>query len=458
MSKKSPHQGRHHQIVALEALQELNLNAAGLDIGDQEIWAAIPQDRLATAVRKFPTFTADLHALADWLIAAQVDTVAMESTGIYWIPVFEVLEARGLEVLIVNARHLKNVPGKKSDILDCQWIQQLHTYGLLRGSFIPAPEIRALRALIRHRDNLIKMRATHIQHIQKALQLMNIKLTSVLSDITGRTGMAIIRAILAGERDPHVLAHFRHGKCKLSQAEIARALHGNFQPEHLFSLQQIVALYDFYNQQIARCDAHIETQFSVFKPRVDLRQQPLPQPKHAGRRTRNEPAFDLRSQLYQITGVDLTTIDGIHVLTAQTVISEIGLDMHRWPTVKHFTSWLGLCPHNDISGGKVHKRYSKKNKNRAAQALRNAARALSRSQSALGAYYRRMRARKGVMKANVATAHKLARIIYFMLKHKTPYYDPGIQAYEAQQRAYRLKHLQRQAACLGMKLEPIAVD
>ena len=285
---------------------------------------------------------------------------------------------------------------------------------------------------------------------------MNIKLTSVITDITGLTGMSIIKAILNGERNPDVLAQFRHGKCKMSQQDIARSLHGNFQPEHLFSLQQIVDLYEFYNQQIAFCDSRIESQFSVFKPQVDLLLQPLPKPKYSGRRTRNEPAFDLRSHLYNITGVDLTSIDGIHVLTAQTVISEIGLDMNRWPTVKHFTSWLGLCPHNDISGGKVNKRYSKKIKNRAAQALRNAARALANSQSSLGAFYRRMRARKGVMKANVATAHKLARIIYFMLKHKTPYYDPGIQTYQAQQNAYRLKHLQRQAARLGMKLEPIA--
>ncbi len=456
MSKKSHNKRSNRKIVSLEALKQINLNAAGLDIGDQEIWAAIPEGRLDTSVREFPTFTADLHALADWLEAAQVDTVAMESTGIYWIPTFEILEARGFEVLIVNARHIKNVPGKKSDILDCQWIQQLHTYGLLRGSFIPTPEIRSLRAYIRHRDNLIKMRATHIQHIQKALQLMNIKLTSVISDITGLTGMSIIKAILNGERNPNVLAQFRHGKCAKSEEEIAKSLHGNFSPEHLFSLQQMVQMYEFYNHQIQACDDQILAQFSVFKPQVDLDEHSLPKPKHSGKRSRNQPIFDLRSELYKMTGVDLTSIDGIHVLTAQTVISEIGLDMSRWPTVKHFTSWLGLCPHNDISGGKVNKRFSKKTKNRAAQALRNAARALSHSQSSLGSYYRRMRARKGVMKANVATAHKLARIIYFMLKNKTPYYDPGVQAYEAKQNAYRLKQLRRQAARLGMKLEPIA--
>lgn len=454
--KKSRNKKGSRKIVKLESLKQINLNAAGLDIGDEEIWAAIPEDHQETSVRQFATFTADLHALADWLEQFQVDTVAMESTGIYWIPVFEILEERGFEVLIVNARHIKNVPGKKTDVLDCQWIQQLHTYGLLRGSFVPAAEIRSLRAYIRHRDSLIRHRSAHIQHIQKALQLMNIKLTNVLSDITGLTGMSIIKAILAGERNPHKLAQLRNRNCAKSEEEIAKSLHGNFKPEHLFSLQQMVEMYEFYNHQIAICDTHIETQFSVFKPQVDLNKNPLPPQKIRYSRSRNQPAFDLRAALYKTVGVDLTAIDGIHVLTAQSVISEIGLDMSRWPTVKHFTSWLGLCPHNDISGGKVQKRYSKKSKNRAAQALRNAARSVSRSQSSLGAYYRRMRARKGVMQTNVATAHKMARIIYFMLKHRTPYHDPGIQAYEAKQAAYRLKHLQRQAARLGMKLEPIS--
>lgn len=446
------------KIVKLDSLKQLNLNAAGLDIGDEEIWAAIPEGRQETSVRQFPTFTSDLHALANWLEAAQVNTVAMESTGVYWIPAFEILEERGFEVLIVNARHIKNVPGKKSDVLDCQWIQQLHTYGLLRGSFVPTAEIRSLRSYIRHRDSFIRHRSAHIQHIQKYLQLMNIKLTNVLSDITGLTGMLIIKAILNGERNPQVLARFRHGKCAKSEEVIAKSLHGNFKPEHLFALRQMVEMFEFYNHQIAICDTQIETLFSVFKPQVDLVVQPLPKPKYAGRRTRNEPAFDLRTALYKSVGVDLTAIDGIHVLTAQTVISEIGLDMSRWRTVKHFTSWLGLCPHNDISGGKVQKRYSKKSTNRAAQALRNAARALSRSQSSLGAYYRRMRSRKGVMQANVAAAHKLARIIYFMLKYKKPYHDPGIHAYEAKQSALRIKYLQRQAARLGMKIEPISSD
>ncbi|MBC8506288.1 MAG: IS110 family transposase [Chloroflexi bacterium] len=446
------------KIVKLDSLKQLNLNAAGLDIGDEEIWAAIPEGRQETSVRQFPTFTSDLHALANWLEAAQVNTVAMESTGVYWIPAFEILEERGFEVLIVNARHIKNVPGKKSDVLDCQWIQQLHTYGLLRGSFVPTAEIRSLRSYIRHRDSFIRHRSAHIQHIQKYLQLMNIKLTNVLSDITGLTGMLIIKAILNGERNPQVLARFRHGKCAKSEEVIAKSLHGNFKPEHLFALRQMVEMFEFYNHQIAICDTQIETLFSVFKPQVDLVVQPLPKPKYAGRRTRNEPAFDLRTALYKSVGVDLTAIDGIHVLTAQTVISEIGLDMSRWRTVKHFTSWLGLCPHNDISGGKVQKRYSKKSTNRAAQALRNAARALSRSQSSLGAYYRRMRSRKGVMQANVAAAHKLARIIYFMLKYKKPYHDPGIHAYEAKQSALRIKYLQRQAARLGMKILPISSD
>ena len=456
--KKSHNKRGSRKIVKLESLKQINLNAAGLDIADAEIWAAIPEGRQDTSVRQFATFTADLHALADWLEQAQVNTVAMESTGVYWIPVFEVLEGRGFEVLIVNARHVKNVPGKKSDIIDCQWIQQLHTYGLLRGSFIPEAEIRSLRAYIRHRDSLIRHRSAHIQHIQKTLQRMNLKLTQVLSDITGLTGMSIIRAILTGERDPHKLAQFRHGQCAKSEEEIAKSLHGNYKPEYLFSLRQMVEMYDFYNQQIADCDTQIEAQFAVMKPQVDLDTKPLSPAKHSGWRSRNEPAFDLRTALYKSVGVDLTSIDGIHVLTAQTVLSEIGLDMNRWPTEKHFTSWLGLCPHNDVSGGKVQKRYAKKTKNRTAQALRNAARSVSRSQSSLGAYYRRMRARKGVMQANVATAHKMARIIYFMLKYKTEYQDPGIEAYEANMIAQRMKRLQHQAARLGMKLEPISAN
>jgi transposase len=273
-------------------------------------------------------------------------------------------------VYLVNARHIKNVPGKKTDVLDCQWIQQLHTYGLLRASFRPAEEMCALRSYLRHRDNLIRYRSAHIQHMQKALDLMNLRLTNVISDITGQTGMQIIRAILAGEHDPVKLAQYRDPRCRSSQAEIAKALEGHYKPEHLFTLQQAVEGYDFYSRQIKACDVELESKYQTFKPQVDIETQPLPPAKKKPRRQATHPDFDLRLHLYQLTGVDLTQIDGLDALTVQTIISEIGLDMSKWPTVKHFTSWLGLAPHNDISGGKVLKSRTKKSKGRANLAFR----------------------------------------------------------------------------------------
>jgi hypothetical protein len=370
--------------------------------------------------------------------------------------VYEVLAEQQFEVNLINARHLKNVPGKKSDVLDCQWIQQLHTYGLLQASFRPDEEMVALRALVRHRAMLISYRAAHIQPMQKALQQMNLKLTNVVADITGVTGQTILRAIVAGERDPQQLARYRQPECKHSEAEIAKALTGNYRAEHLFALRQALELFDFYSQQIGHCDAELAARYSAFKPQVDLATTPLPPPRQPRRKPKgNEPPFDLRLELFKLAGVDLTQIDGVNSLTAQTVISEIGLDMTKWPTVKHFTSWLGLAPNNQITGGKIKKRGRRKTNNPAAQALRMAAQSLQRSQSALGAYYRRLRGKHGPAKANVAAAHKLARIIYFMLKDKTAYHDIGPERYESQQRERLTRHLERQARRLGMRLEPI---
>jgi transposase len=443
-------------VVSLDSLKQINLNAAGLDIGDDEIYVCVPEGRDTESVRSFATFTVDLHALADWLEACGVTTVAMESTGVYWIPVYEVLADRGFAVNLINARHIKNVPSKKSDVLDCQWIQQLHTYGLLQASFRPAEQMVALRDLVRHRDMLIRYRAAHIQHIQKALQQMNLKLTNVVSDVTGVTGLAILKAILAGERDPQHLAQYRQPECKHSEADIAKALAGNYREEHLFALKQAVELFEFYSQQMRACDEEIEAKYQTFKPQIDLEQSPPPPPRQGRRKPKgNEPHFDVRTELYQMTGVDLTQIDSINGLTVQTVISEIGLDMNKWPTVKHFTSWLGLSPNNQVTGGKVKKRGRRKTHNRAAQALRMAAQGLNRSQSALGAYYRRMRAKHGPEKANVAAAHKLARIIYFMLKNKTPYRDVGVEGYEQKYRDRLVKNLQRQAHRLGLRVEPL---
>jgi transposase len=431
---------------------QINLHAAGLDIGAEEIYACVPVDRDEQSVRVFPTFTVDLHALADWLEACQIETVAMESTGVYWIPIYEILESRGFDVYLVNARHLKNVPGRKTDILDCQWIQQLHTYGLLRASFRPSEEICALRALARHRDNLIRYRAAHIQHMQKALQLMNVKLTMVVSDITGVTGLDIIRAIVAGERDPHRLARFRQPGCAKSEEEIAKALQGNYKPEYIFILKQALSQYDFYLRQIQECDAEMEAMYADLPPSdPDETGSPPPKRKREKRR-KNQAHFDLASSLYRIVGVDLTAIDGIDALTAHAIITEIGIDVNAWPTVKHFTSWLGLSPHNDKSGGKLLRSRTKKTQNRANLAFRLAAHSLTRSDTALGAFYRRMKARHGPAKATTATAHKLARIVYSMLKNRTAYADPGVTYYEEQYRDRAIRNLKRKAAALGLDL------
>ena len=435
-------------------LRQQHAAAAGLDIGAQEIWACVPAERDAQPVRAFGTFTPDLLALAEWLRQCGITTVAMESTGVYWIPIYEILEARGFEVAVVNARHLKHVPGRKSDVQDCQWIQQLHSYGLLTGSFRPAEDMRVLRAYLRQRAMLVEHRAGHIQHMQKALQQMNVQLTQVLSDITGTTGLQIIRAIVAGERDPQVLARLRHGRCQRSEAEIAQALSGHYRPEHVFALKQALALYDFYTAQVQECDTYLEQHYAAIKPVYDEPPPPLgPDPKphsHA----KNAPAFDVRACLYRILGVDLTAIEGLEASSVQVLLSEIGTDMSKWPTEKHFASWLGVAPHNDISGGKVLRSKPLKGNRRAAQVLRLAAQTLGRTQTAVGSYYRRLRARKGPTQAIAATAHKLARILYHVLKHRTPYQPQSQEAYDQQFRQRTLRHLQRTATQLGFTLVP----
>lgn len=442
--------------AANEVWSVVNPHAAGLDIGASEIWACVPADRDATPVRMFATFTPDLQALAAWLAACRVTTVAMESTGVYWIPIFELLEERGLQVYLVNARHIKNVPGRKSDVQDCQWIQRLHSYGLLSASFRPEAEIVVLRSYLRQRAMLIEHRAAHIQHMQKALQQMNVQLTQVLSDISGVTGLAIIRAIVAGERNPAKLAQLRHGRCQRSEADIAKALTGHYRAEHVFALRQALALYDAYTVQLAECDRQIEQQYSAFKPRYDPDDPaaPLgPDPKFNSH-SKNAPDFDVRRQLFRLTGIDLTQVDGLHVSSVQQFLAETGTDMSKWPTVKHFASWLGLAPHNDITGGKVVRSRTLKNHNRAGQILRMAAQSVGRGKSALGAYFRRMRARLGTEQAITATAHKLARIIYHMLKQHEPYQPLSADGYNEQQRQREIARLKRQAAKLGFGLQP----
>jgi transposase len=445
------------EIPKLADLEQINFNAAGLDVGDEEIYVAVPEGRDEVSVRVFRTFTVDLYALADWLESCGVDTVAMESTGVYWIPIYDILERRGFEVYLVNARHIKNVSGRKTDILDCQWIRQLHTYGLLQASFRPAEEIRALRGLVRHRENLIKSTTREIQHMQKALQQMNLKLSNVISDLTGVTGMLIIRDIVVGEQDPKKLAQHRNVRCAKSEVEIAKSLQGHYKPEHVFELKQALAAYDFYQRQIKECDTEIERRYTDLEPRNEGDDRPLPPPKRKRSKTsKNAPDFDLRQHLFRWAGVDLTQIDGPDVLTIQKVLTEIGVDMTPWPTVKHFTSWLGLCPNNDKTGGKVIKRSTKKTQNRAAAALRMAAQSLVHSKSALGAYHRRMRAKLGKPEAVTASAHKLARIIYTMLKNQTEYVAPGQDYYEERSRQRALQRLKRSAKDLGFELIAVA--
>jgi len=435
-------------------LQRINLNAAGIDIGSEEHWAAVPpgRDPEGQDVRHFRAFTGDLCALADWLKRCEIETVAMESTGVYWIALYELLVERGFEVLLVDARRVKNVPGRKTDVLDCQWLQELHTYGLLRGAFRPADQICVLRSYVRQRSMLVAYASHHIQHMQKALEQMNLKLAHVVSDITGVTGMGIIKAILSGERDPVKLAKLRDPRCKSSEATVARALQGHYREEHLFALKQAVELIEFYQQQITVCDRQIEVCLQQF----DARSTEAPLTARPRKRRRTGISFDARSYLYRITGVDLTQIDSIEANTALTVIGEIGLDMSRWATEKHFGSWLGLAPGSKVSGGKRLSGRTQPSANRAAAALRVAAQSLNQSQSALGAYFRRLKARLGAPKALTAAAYKLARVLYRMLKYGAGYVDQGEAAYEERYRDRLLRNLKRRAAELGFQITPVS--
>jgi transposase len=439
----------------VDALPCVHPNAAGLDIGADEIYACVPSDRDACPIRAFATFTADLHTLADWLIACRIDTVAMESTGIYWLAIYEILEARGIRVFLVNAQQIKIPRGRKSDWKDCQWIQRLHMLGLLHTSFRPDAEMALLRAYLRHRAELIAHRAPHILHLQKALHQMNIQLDRVLADITGTTGMAILRAIVAGEREPLALAQLRNPGCKSSEEKLAKAMQGTWQAPYLFALRQALELYDFYTQQLAACDAEIKRYYGAMKPRLeaDGEMASLPAAK-PGSKSKNKPSFNARAELARVVGIDLVAVTGLSASSVQTIIAEIGTDMSKFPTVKHFGSWLGLAPHNDISGGKVLRSRTRKVVNRAAQAFRQAAQCVGRSDTALGAYYRRMRARLGPQQATVATAYKIARIVYTMLKEHTPFEAASAEAYDQQYRERELKYLQRKAAKLGFDLAP----
>src|SRR5438094_868763 len=430
----------------------MHLNAAGIDVGATEHWVAVPEDRDEEPVRRFGAFTADLYALAAWLRQCQIETVVMESTGVSWIALFEVLEERGFDVKLVNAHDARQVPGRKTDVKDGQWLQELHTSGLLHAAFRPDDQVCVLRSSLRQRGLLVASASRAVQHMQKALEQMHLKLTEVVSDITGKTGMEMLRAILAGERDPQRLARHRARRCKHDQATIAKALEGHWRAEHLCAFQQALEQYEFLQQQLQTCETQIEACLQTFVTHVEVgAPRPAPARKRRSRQC-HAPGFDVHMYLDAMTGVDLTQIDGIDALTALKVLSEIGLDMTRWPTGKHFASWLGLCPGNKLSGGKRYRMRSKPTANRAASALRLAAQGLVHSHRALGADYRRMRARLGAPKAITATAHKLARVVYSMLRYGTAYVDAGQQAYEQKYRDRVLTNLQRKAKAFGYKL------
>jgi transposase len=381
-------------------LSEINPNAAGIDIGADYHWVSVPEGRESVSIRRFACFTADLHELAKWLQQCGIETVAMESTGVYWIPLFQILETAGLEVKLVNARHVQTVPGRKSDVMDCQWLRQLHSYGLLSGSFRPDDQICVLRSYIRQRETLVQSASSHIQRMQKALTQMNVQLHRVISDISGITGLAILRAIVAGERDLAKLSALKDARIKATHEEISAALTGDYRSELVFILTQELHLYDMFQAQIAACDVQIEQCLSQFLDQVDVEQAPLPAAKRPRKKpTGNAPSFDLRTHLYRISGVDFTQVDGLGVLTVLTLLSELGLDSSRFPSAQHFVSWLGLCPGSRITGGKRKSSKTRQVSNRVATAFRMAALSLERSHSALGAFYRKMKARMGAPKA-----------------------------------------------------------
>jgi transposase len=430
-------------------------DAAGMDIGAEEIYVAVPSDHSEEPVRCFSTFTYDLHALADWLQHCGITTVAMESTGVYWIPIFQILESRGFEVFLVNAHYLKSVPGRKSDVSDCQWIQYLHSVGLLQGSFRPPEKICAVRTLWRHRQSLLQMAAEHILHMQKSLGLMNVQIHHVLSDITGLSGLAILDAILAGERDRVKLAQLCHPSVKSPRDKIARALEGDYRPEHLFVLRQSLSGYRYYQRQITELDRQIEHLMKAIGGSEDFQQE---MPKRTKRtkynRHANDPAFDLRRELYPIAGVDLTDIPGVSTLTAQAILTEIGPDVSRFRNASAFASWLGLCPEKRISGGKVLSCKTRKVKSRAALALRLGAHSLCRAKDYFGEFFRRMRAKLGAAQATTATAHKMARIIYHVLRTKTPYNETVFHECDERARQRAENRLRKKAAEMGFQLVP----
>ena len=458
-------QKRLRQPPSHEPLHVTHRHAAGIDVHANVHWVAVPPGdaplpppdhppNLPAHVRSFGACTADLIDLANWLAECGVKTIAMESTGIYWIPLFELLESRGFEVLLVEPRQSRHAPGRpKSDVLDCQWLQRLHSYGLLTASFRPADQVVVLRSYLRQRQMLIRYGSQHVQHMQKALEQMNVKLAEVVSDVSGVTGMAIIRAILRGERNPLELAKLRNDHCKRTEAQIARALYGNWRAEHLFALQQAVTLYDCYRQQLQVCDEQLHAYLGTFADQSQGRPRPQRQVRRRRERRPNDPASGVANLLYRIAGVDLTVLEGIDANTALVILSEVGRDVSRFPTAKHFSSWLGLSPQHQGSAGKIRSRRVQHGASRAGRTFRLAVLGCHHAKHALGAFYRRIQARAGSPKAIVATARKLAERVYRLLKYGAEYVCQEMEAYETAYRKRLLKGLARRAAELGYRLE-----
>jgi transposase len=452
--------GRKRKGMCLEDRPILETNAAGIDIGAREIFVAVPPDRDEHPVRVFSTFTEDLEKMAQWLVSCGVTTVAMESTGVYWIPPYDVLEQHGVKPCLVDARGMKNVPGRRTDWHECQWLQFLHSVGLLRAAFRPDGEVCAVRSLMRHRGDLVQMACQHIQHMHKALTQMNLQIHHAISDMTGLTGLAIVDAIVKGQRDPVELAKLRDPHIRASEETIRKSLVGNWRPEHLFTLKQSRQMYQHYQEQIAACDEEIEKLLVAFQPRVDPQEKPMPpdrKKKKRGRKKKNanpKTGFDLRTESYKLFGVDLTQIPGLMAMVL-TLFSEVGRDMSRWKTAGHFVSWLALCPDNDISGGRVLWRGRRRVHNRAGDLFRMAAYSLHHDQSPLGDYLRRMKSKLGPAGATVATAHKIAIIFYTMVEKQVEY-DETLWAQRDAEREKRFEvKLKRQAQQLGYKLVPI---
>lgn len=452
--RASAHKGtvrRKADDSLFESMSPVHPDAAGIDIGSERHYVSVPPDRDPQPVRSFGCCTSDLHAMADWLLACRICTVVMESTGVYWVPAYRLLADRGLDVRLVDAQHAKGVPGRKTDVWDCQWLRKLHTYGLLNGCFVPGNAVDAVRTYWRMRSKLIEQAAETIQHMHKALEQMNVQLHKALSDVCGVTGLEIMRAIVAGERNPEVLALHRRAGVKCTQEELVKALEGDWRPEHLFALQQALQTFDFVHEQVRACDAQLQEcmrQFEDGQPAAPGSERP----RRSTYRRKNQPHFDLAGELERILGVDLCAIEGIDATTAQTVFSEIGGDVSAFPTEKHWCSWLCLCPNNRKTGGRVRSRRTRKSFNRITQALRVAAQSLHKSKSWLGAYYRRILARKGPSKAITCTAHKLAVLIYRLLKHGEAYVRRSVEDYQRQYEEQARKALVRRAKELGVGL------